>query len=106
MLEMVLLERADAVIGFRADPELLARIEELARKSTEGKLTEDERAEYAGYVRANKFVAILKRQAQLLANSNDLGGEGMLRGEHSPERPSSFVRRLQRRRKKLPQDAA
>jgi hypothetical protein len=36
------------VIGFRADPELQARIEEPAQKSTEGELTEDERAEYAG----------------------------------------------------------
>jgi hypothetical protein len=26
-------------------------------------LTEEERAEYSGFVRANKFVAILKRQA-------------------------------------------
>lgn len=69
MLEMVLLEKADAVIGFRADPELQARIEELAQKSTECQPTEGERAEYAGYVRANKFVAILKRQAQQLANS-------------------------------------
>ncbi len=69
MLEIVSPEKADAVIGFRADPELQARIEELARKSTEGELTEDERAEYAGYVRANKFVAILKRQAQQIANS-------------------------------------
>jgi len=69
VLEIVLPEKADAVIGFRADPELQARIEELARKSTEGELTEDERAEYAGYVRANKFVAVLKRQAQHLTNS-------------------------------------
>src|ERR1051325_4230860 len=69
MLEIVLPEKADAVIGFKADPDLQARIEELARKSTEGELTEDERAEYAGYVRANKFVAILKRQAQQIANS-------------------------------------
>ena len=69
MLEIILLEKADAVIGFRADPEVQARIEELARKSTEAQLTEDERAKYAGYVRANKFVAILKRQAQQLANS-------------------------------------
>ena len=68
MLEIVLPEKADAVIGFRADPELQARIEELAQKSTEGELTEDERAEYGGYVRANKFVAILKRQAQQIAN--------------------------------------
>lgn len=69
MLEIVLPEKAEAVIGFRADPELLARIEELAGKSTEGGLSEDEQAEHAGYVRANKFVAILKRQAQQLAKS-------------------------------------
>lgn len=69
MLKILLAEKADAVIGFRADPELQARIEELAPKSTEGELTEDERAEYAGYVRANKFVAILKRQAHHLKNS-------------------------------------
>jgi hypothetical protein len=69
MLEIVLPEKTDAVIGFQADPELQARIEELASRSTEGELTQDERAEYAGYVRANKFVAILKRQAQQIANS-------------------------------------
>lgn len=69
VLEIVLPEKADAIIGFRADPELIARIEELAEKSTEGELTDDERSEYAGYVRANKFVAILKRQAQQLSNS-------------------------------------
>ena len=69
ILEIVLPGKADEVLGFQADPSLQARIEELARKSTEGELTEDERAEYAGYVRANKFVAILKRQAQQIANS-------------------------------------
>jgi len=53
---IVLPEKADAVIGFRADVEPQARIEELAQKSTEGELT-NERAEYASYVRANKFVA-------------------------------------------------
>ena len=68
MLEIVLRGKADAVLGFQADHELQARIEELARKSTEGELTEDEHAEYAGYVRANKFVAVLKRQAQQIAN--------------------------------------
>lgn len=68
VMEIVLLDRADAVLHFRADPQLETRIEELARKSTEGQLTEDERAEYAGYVRANKFVAILKRQAQHLTS--------------------------------------
>ena len=62
-MEIVLPDKRDAVIGLRDDPQLQARIEELARKSTEGQLTEEERAEYSGFVRANKFVAILKRQA-------------------------------------------
>jgi uncharacterized protein YnzC (UPF0291/DUF896 family) len=57
------------VVNFRADPTLHARIEELAGKSTEGQLTETEKAEYAGYVRANKFVAILQRQARQLVDS-------------------------------------
>ena len=71
LMEIVLRDRADAIIHFRPDPQLEERIEELARKSTEGELTDDERAEYAGYVRANKFVAILKRQAQHLTSSPD-----------------------------------
>jgi hypothetical protein len=41
----------------------------LASKSTEGQLTSAEKAEYAGYVRGNKFLAILQRQARNLALS-------------------------------------
>lgn len=70
VLELVLPGKTDAVIGFRANPEIQARIEELAEKSTEGQLTSEERAEYEGFVRANKFVAILQRQAKRLANRN------------------------------------
>ena len=66
VLRIVLPEKAEAVLRFRAAPELQARIEELAGKSTEGGLTDAERAEYAGYVRANKFIAILQRQARQL----------------------------------------
>jgi hypothetical protein len=66
LLQMVLPDRAQLVIDFQAEPSLRARIEELAEKSTEGELTEEEQAEYAGYVRANKFVSILKRQAERL----------------------------------------
>ena len=36
LLEIVLPDKKDAVIGFRAHPQLQARIEELAQKSTEG----------------------------------------------------------------------
>jgi len=64
--EIVFPEKSQAVLGFRPAPELQARIEELAAKSTEGTLTDAdaERSEYEGYVRANKFVAILKRLAR------------------------------------------
>jgi hypothetical protein len=66
VLRIVLPEKAEAILRFRAAPELQARIEELAGKSTEGQLTEKEVAEYAGYARANKFIAILQRQARQL----------------------------------------
>ena len=42
MLRIVLPEKAEAVLRFRAAPELQARIEELAGKSTEGELTDAE----------------------------------------------------------------
>lgn len=64
ILQIVLPERVDPLLEYKPDAALAARIEELAEKSTEGELTEEEQAEYAGYVRANKFVAILKRQAE------------------------------------------
>ena len=68
-MKIVLPEKAEEVVEFRADPELQTRIEELARKSTEGELTDAEQAEYAGYARANKFIAILQRQARQLIRS-------------------------------------
>lgn len=56
------------ILEYHADPELQDRIEALAAKSNEGELTDEERAEYEGYVRANKFVAIMQAKArQLLA---------------------------------------
>ncbi|HYJ85120.1 MAG TPA: hypothetical protein VEW46_03625 [Pyrinomonadaceae bacterium] len=69
VMKIVLPDKAEEVVEFRAGPELQARIEELARKSTEGELTNAERAEYAGYARANKFIAILQRQARELIRS-------------------------------------
>jgi hypothetical protein len=69
IMKIVLPEKAKAVLRFRPSTKLKARIEELAGKSTEGQLTAEEKAEYIGYVRANKFVATLRRQARQLANS-------------------------------------
>ncbi|MEN6495078.1 MAG: hypothetical protein ABFD16_12435 [Thermoguttaceae bacterium] len=58
------IEQAKALAEYRGDTAIQARIEELARKSTEGELTEEERAEYEGYVRANKFIAVLQAKAR------------------------------------------
>ena len=71
LLRLVLLEKADAVLSFRPEPALGERIEELSAKSTEGELSEEERAEYEGYVRANNFIAILRRQARQILSAND-----------------------------------
>jgi len=69
VLQIVLPEKAEAVAHFQVEPKLKQRIEELATKSTEGQLTEAEAEEYAGYVRANKFVALLQRHAREMIKS-------------------------------------
>ncbi len=69
VLQLVLGDKAEAVLNFCPESDLQDRIDELASKSTEGQLTQQERAEFEGYVRANKFIAILQRQArQILAD--------------------------------------
>ena len=67
VLQIVLSDRLDAILQFRPPSELQARIEELATKATDGDLNGAEKAEYEGYVRANKFVAILQRHARQMA---------------------------------------
>jgi hypothetical protein len=59
-------DQARLVAEHRGDDSLQARIEQLSEKSNEGTLTENERDEYAGYVQANKFVAILQAQVRKL----------------------------------------
>jgi len=71
LLQALLPDRIGAVLDLRPDPALQSRIEELAEKANEGELSDDELAEYQGYVRANKFVAILQRQARRLATTRD-----------------------------------
>ena len=62
-LQLLLPGREDAVLAVQADQPLRDRIEELASKNTERTLSPEERDEHAGYVRANKFVAVLRREA-------------------------------------------
>ena len=64
-------EQARALVAYRADEPLRQRIDDLASRNTEGRLTEAERSEYEGYVRANKFIAVLQAKARkLLATGN------------------------------------
>lgn len=55
---------ARVIAELRADPELQARIDELADRCNAGLLTEEERAEYTGYVEAIDLVAILQAEAR------------------------------------------
>ena len=64
LLQFLSREQAEALIAYRGKPELRERIDELASKNTEGELTDGERAEYDGYVKANSFVAVLQAKAR------------------------------------------
>jgi hypothetical protein len=57
-------EVAKAIAELRADPELQARMDELAEKSNEGELTPDERAEYETNIRFGNFLAIIQAKAR------------------------------------------
>ena len=64
LLELLLPGKVDELLAAKRDPALSDRIEQLASKSTEGTLSPEEREEYLGYIRANKFVAVLRREAK------------------------------------------
>jgi len=59
-------EVARALIRLRADPELQARMDELAEKCNEGRLTPDEREEYETSVRFANYLAIIQAKARRL----------------------------------------
>lgn len=64
LLQLLLPGREDAVRAVQSDQPLKERIDQLAAKNSEGALTPEERDEYADYVRANKFVAVPRREAK------------------------------------------
>jgi hypothetical protein len=66
ILRFFTVEQARSIVNYKGDARLRRRIELLARKSNEGELTPAERAEYKGYVRANKFIALLQAKARKL----------------------------------------
>ena len=59
-------EVAKRVAELRADPDVQARIEELAEKCNEGTMTPEETAEYDAYIHAMDVVAVLQKKARTL----------------------------------------
>ncbi len=55
---------AARIAALRADPRTQRRVDELAEKNSEGKLTPREEAEYEAYVEALDVIAILQAQAR------------------------------------------
>ena len=54
------------LVGLCASPEVQARLDALADKSTEGQLSAEERAEYATAVSAIEFISVLQAKARRL----------------------------------------
>lgn len=63
-------EVAQAIVNLRANPQVQARIEELADKCTEGMLSPEERTEYEAFVHAIDFIAVLQAQAREVLETN------------------------------------
>jgi hypothetical protein len=67
-------EVARKLVNLRFDARAQARIDKLARKCNEGKLTDSERREYEACVYVIDFIAILQAQARtLLRRTADTG---------------------------------
>jgi hypothetical protein len=60
------LETARALVNFRIDERAQTRVERLAQKSEDGKLTPRERTEYEAYVQASTLIGILQAKARRL----------------------------------------
>jgi len=59
-------EAAQALVNLRADPSIQARLDELADKNTENRLTPDEREQYDLYLSAISIITVLQSKARNL----------------------------------------
>lgn len=64
-------EMAQKMASLCADPEVQARVDELADKCTEGELTAAEQAEYESYVHAARVIGVLQAQARSILHRYD-----------------------------------
>ncbi len=61
-------EVAERIVALRAEPDVQARIDDLAARANEGRLTDGEQAEYDAYVRTITFLSILQSKARRVLN--------------------------------------
>jgi hypothetical protein len=59
-------EAARALVNLRADPSIQARLDELADKNTENRLTPDEREQYDLYLSAISVITVLQSKARMI----------------------------------------
>ena len=57
-------EVARKIVALRADESAQARLDELAEKNRESRITSDERSEYEGLVSAGNLIAVLQTKAR------------------------------------------
>lgn len=62
-------EVARRIVALKADAEMQERIDELAAKSNEGILTDEERAEYKNYVDVIDLISVLQAKSQRVLNA-------------------------------------
>ena len=66
-------EVAEKVVKLQADDQLQARLDELADKSNEGELTEEERREYDAYLRGLTMISVFQTKARALLRQKAAG---------------------------------
>jgi len=59
-------EAARALVNLRADPSIQARLDELADRNTENRLTPDEREQYDLYLSAISVITVLQSKARMI----------------------------------------
>jgi hypothetical protein len=63
-------ETARRLVSIKPDRQLQTRVNQLARKCSDGNLTPEEREEYARYISFGDLIALLKAKARLLLTNS------------------------------------
>jgi ribosome maturation protein Sdo1 len=62
-------EVAQRIVALKVDAEMQGRVDELAAKSNDGSLTDEEQAEYKNYVHVIDLISVLQAKSQRVLNS-------------------------------------